>query len=1061
MTGFPPLHVLLGAAGSGKSLRAIQFASSAASGLVIVPTQNQALYIASRTDLPPTVKCMSLQRLVERQIPAGQHILPVNLQQMIVQELVSQYLRPDGYFGKVLTKPGLVSLLLDGIRLMKLASLSPGMVAQVAATVASDAPDTSAKLAEFAIVFDEYSKFLQLQSLHDDVDLITSSIEVLRLKPPAEAIVFDGFTRLHPLHLQLIAVLASHARSRVMVTLCADESRPLWFARPLRLLESLRASFLCTEEVLQSSNTGFTSLDVVRNHLGSTTFHQEPTRTGPPITLISAPNQVIEVEMLARTIIDVRKYLDCEWQQIAVVLRSPGPYLPLLRTTFSRFGIPAALPITEPIAQNPRMSVVLSLLRMAINDWRCADVLTVIQSAYTGARAVDASSVTRFIQRNGDKAGMDNWVQWTDDPGCPEGIASLLRSIHAVLLPFLNVTLTVGAAKALTKRLLAEFCSHTIGPPGVGADVELRDSDAEAAALSVLDDIAATCAMLGRESLSLHELYNRLDAAWRLRDYISQPQGDRVRTVDPYSTREVGIRVAVVPGLAERLFPQRVSEDPLIRDDERLLLRSHSVQFQLEPELDRVDEERLMFYLAVTCPTERLVLSYPRVGADRDTLPSFYLHDLRHALSTTKDGEPLMEEVLRKLWDVAPRMEDAVDDKDLLQAGIAAYWHPAAERGPAAEEKERGRQLLERLGNESDAAETIATVLASRDLPPPNILHAHLPPTGAPHAPRVYSLTELQTFATCPFQHYMRFVLKIDQREDINEYRMQSIMLHGALFHFYRSGGNRPMEQMDQLNAALEGEITRWRPPVRRHRLPLLREYLQGLLQAFAERDQYYSERWCLRTAYVELAFGVSSGHFTPDVEFGRYEDKSRHYDRESTERPLIITGTDGGAPVHICGVIDRVDVNERGDLGLAIDYKLNRSPDLAGLEQALDEGSSLQMPVYMLALQRVFNIDPLGACYDIMRQKGRPRLFRIPNREHNLGMLPDDDNRHVRPISRDQWNTMTEKLESTVIRLARGIESADITAKPGSHCSFCPYGDVCRTTQDYGYDGGTAKEGI
>ncbi len=1061
MTGFPPLNVLLGAAGSGKTERAVQFAGSAASGLIIVPTHNQAVFLTSHSNLPSSVKCLALQRFVEKHLPPGMSIVGAPLQQMIMRELIGLHLHSDGYFGKVLDKPGLVGVLLDGIRLMKLTGVSPTLLAEAAQAASKDAADTSQKLREFAVVFQQYVLLLSQQLLLDDADLISAAIDAVRSKAPAEAIVFDGFTRLHPLHIQLVAALASHPRSRVMVTLCADESRALWFARPIRLLESLRNTFLCTEELLPAANTGITSLDVVRNHLGSTVPNIEPQRNGPPIQLINAPNQVIEVEMLARTIIEVRRRLNCEWKSIAVVLRSPGPYLPLLKMTFARFGIPAALPVTEPISQNPRIATVLSLLRMAINDWRSEDVVSVIQSAYTGITAADALVVTRHLRRSGDRNGMSNWMRWTEEPDFPKGIADLFRSIQSSVMSETNVVLNLHEAKEFIKRLLADFCSHEVKWLDTDEDVELRDSSAQNAALSSLDDIAATCAMLGRETLSIRDLYTRLEVAWRLRDYVSLQEGNRVQAVDPYSTREVAIRAAFVPGLVERLFPQRVIEDPLFRDDERVLLRSIAPAFQLEPELDRVDEERFMFYLAATSASDQIVLTYPRAGADRDTLPSFYLHDLRQALLPATNADPLMEEIRRKLWDVAPRIEDAVDKKDLLRAALAAYWHPAAEQGPAAEEVERGRRILERLANEDDTMEAVTEVMASRELPPPNTLQGIPVQNGTARNHRVYSLTELQTFAICPFQYYMRFTLQIDQREDVNEYRMQSIMLHGALFRFYHGGGQRPLEQIDQLKAALDAEISSWVPPVPKHRLPLLREYLRDLLMAFAERDEFYSERWHLHTAYVELAFGVPLGQATPDVEYGQHEHRTRHYDRKSSTKPLIIADPTGGAPVHVCGVIDRVDVNERGDIGLAIDYKLNRSPDLAGLEQALDEGSSLQMPVYMLALERVFNIEPLGACYDIMRQKGRPRLFRIPSREHNLGMLPQDDNRHVRPISRDQWNTMTEKLEGTIVRLARGIESADITAKPGSHCSYCPYGAVCRTTADYGYDGGTAKEGF
>ena len=95
-----------------------------------------------------------------------------------------------------------------------------------------------------------------------------------------------------------------------------------------------------------------------------------------------------------------------------------------------------------------------------------------------------------------------------------------------------------------------------------------------------------------------------------------------VRVAEPYDARERPLKVAAVMGLTERVFPRRITEDPFLRDEERAALR-RLARVDLEEQKGRADDERFLFYLAVTAPSERLILSYPRSADESDTLPSF------------------------------------------------------------------------------------------------------------------------------------------------------------------------------------------------------------------------------------------------------------------------------------------------------------------------------------------------------------------------------------------------------------------------------------------------------
>ena len=97
----------------------------------------------------------------------------------------------------------------------------------------------------------------------------------------------------------------------------------------------------------------------------------------------------------------------------------------------------------------------------------------------------------------------------------------------------------------------------------------------------------------------------------------------------PDALRGRTFRVVFVVGLAERVFPQRSREDPLLLDDD-----AHARSAApLAVEDDRVAGERVRLRLAVGAATERCWLSYPRldVGQGRARVPSFYALDVVRA----------------------------------------------------------------------------------------------------------------------------------------------------------------------------------------------------------------------------------------------------------------------------------------------------------------------------------------------------------------------------------------------------------------------------------------------
>ena len=123
--------------------------------------------------------------------------------------------------------------------------------------------------------------------------------------------------------------------------------------------------------------------------------------------------------------------------------------------------------------------------------------------------------------------------------------------------------------------------------------------------------------------VDLYEVQLVLDA--RLRDLGVKPPRRRygrvfIGSVD--AARGLSFRVTFIPGLAERIFPKKIVEDPILPDVQRKEIEIG----RLTTRRDRLELERLGLRIAVGSARDRVYLSYPRIDVQqsRPRVPSFY-----------------------------------------------------------------------------------------------------------------------------------------------------------------------------------------------------------------------------------------------------------------------------------------------------------------------------------------------------------------------------------------------------------------------------------------------------
>jgi CRISPR/Cas system-associated exonuclease Cas4 (RecB family) len=445
----------------------------------------------------------------------------------------------------------------------------------------------------------------------------------------------------------------------------------------------------------------------------------------------------------------------------------------------------------------------------------------------------------------------------------------------------------------------------------------------------------------------------------RLSQLVVRPSGRRhgkvyVATIE--EARGLAFDVVFIPGLAEKIFPQKVVEDPLLLDDARKALGA-----DLPTNDERTADERLALRLAVGAAARRVVLSYPRVDVEqaRPRTPSFYgLEVLRVAEGELRDFHYLAETAAKKVearmgWPAPAQRKDAIDEAEydlaLLESVLLknenesvgeAHYLLSSNDHLARALRFRGRRWL-KIWKAADGL-----------VDPPEEALAAI----REHAldKRSFSPTALQNYAACPYRFLLSAVHRLARREEPAAIEDLDPMTRGSLVHEVQFRLLTRLRDHERADGTPESLL-----PVTKPRLDIARAMLDEVLaQVAAEEHDTLNpaiervwedtinsiaadlREWLRRMpeepdwtpAYFELSFGLKD---------------RREQDAVSKDDPVVLD-----AGIQLRGSIDLVEKDDNGKLR-AVDYKTGKVRAKKG--DVIANGEILQPVLYALTIEKLF----------------------------------------------------------------------------------------------------------
>lgn len=815
-----------------------------------------------------------------------------------------------------------------------------------------------------------------------------------------DLLLVDGYDQFTPVQARLLRLLAGRA-GRTLITLTTVPGREATIGR--RFADALVTLTQAADAPLSTRMlTGTGDRPAGLAHLIGQIFMASP----PPLAadesvhFLEAPDPGAEVGMALRRV--KRLLLDgTPPDQILIALRDWALYQPSLLAYARAYGLPLALHYGESLASHPLTAVLLDALTLHSRDFPRRPLLDLLHSPYVQVehlgeqqiRALEAVSQRFTITR-----GRDLWLNVLTGPATRPAQDSDGETLPPLLTPddgeALAATLDTLFAYLTPEPEAAvshyvQWLEDLIGPDPAN---EYDDAPPPAFSLNLIAGLRAADddMLIARDLLAVQEIMRVLRGLLTAQELLValDPAADRpvkwarfhgdllaaldAASLNPRPARSGRVLVTsaadarglphdhvFILGLAEGVFPARVSEDPLYLDTERAQLTALGVPLRTQAE--RVSDDGI-FYELICLPRRVLTLSRPTTE-NGQPWPASHLwraalavYDPPPAITHLRIGQVVPPDEVAALAEAALTAADALSAPMPDEAAAQVYnWLLQAE--PMRWTRLHQARMVEaRRLSRSAPHDAYSGVLADAAL-----LARVAEALDDRHQ---WSASQLDAYAACGFRFFAGRLLNLAAFDEPEE--GMNILQRGALVH-------RILHMTYQ---AVQREQLAIHPTYTEAALALLEAEAEDVLRtapqdfAFRPTALWDVERAAIRRRLrrlIEQDFSADNPIHKAKEFQGLRADARYPFALEAAFGPPqgdpVEVALPDGQTVRLRGVIDRIDRVETadGDRLVVVDYKTGTTRYSV---EEMEAGRSFQMVLYLLAAEKLYGAPVAGGLF-------------------------------------------------------------------------------------------------
>ena len=912
--------------------------------------------------------------------------------------------------------------------------------------------------------------------LDDDVDYFNG-----------KTVYIDQFADFDPSEAECIKSIMKKA-DRVCVALCLDEDDNFSQVKRTynKLYEIAREAqiHIEAEETIDGAMIGAGAMLKHLEKFYYSDFDAKFSGTDGAISIFCARDLNSEVHFVAKKIIKLVRENNYRYRDISLVSRDAETYKNIIERVFSLYGIPVFIDRKIPLSNHSVTLFIKSILNIIMKGFTYENVFSYVKSPFSPIEKDDCDKLENYALACGLRP-----YSWKSPFFLKPGIYSPENKLGKERvtdedLAFLNSLreMVYNPLENLNKRLekntnVTDICKEIFNffeeielEKKVEKYSEILENNGENLCAMqtkqvyniLIDLFSDLCDAFKNTPMSLFEFSVTLDAGLKAVEIGTIPSSaDCVSLGSIDRIKGHGAKCVFLIGVNNGVFPASHTDDGLFSENDKEELKRLNIE--MPPGiLFKAQSEEMLTYDALTCASEKLIISYPisngensLTGSEIVSRVADLFEDIEYTDDIVESKETLDDITVKRA--VFERLSIALGNMKRKGEKLSPLMSAAAHY--FKEDKEYSALF--------DYAVKMAEYKNESSVIDKSIIEKALGKNMKT------SITRLETYNKCPFSYFAKYILKLEPR-NVLEVKVSD---SGSFLHdFLDSFSSFIKSSVDK-----EGKPLSWKTIdehfIRLHTPRILSEVLKNVNSSVLDIPRIKALFDRLRRVAEQSVFAVKR-----HIEGGKFEPMGYEisFDDNGDFKPMEIKLPDG-KKVTLRGRIDRADEyvavlpnGEEGRFVRIVDYK---SSDKKIVLSDVYNGVQLQLFVYLSNLcengykpagilycnltDKIVDVTPDANEEDIIKKREDARRMRgIVLEEGNMfaEMGGSDVIMAEKTASISDFNRMFRHLNKVIKKACENIYSGKfpINCTKGA-CDWCDYASLCRF--DMAFSGCTINE--
>jgi len=911
------------------------------------------------------------------------------------------------------------------------------------------------KALDIAQIYEKYSSKTSALSAYEPGDIYAGLLNLSPDKfkagfrevfPDVKYIFINGFDEFSSPEADIIDLLSSVENSQLYIQFDYSVNNPEIFSHLDKCYKKLESKgFIRIKERKQKSNYAFRY--IVKEKLFTETRGGANKEFIGSILKIPSYNREDEIISIAKEVKKLILKEGVEPYKICIAFNLVQNYSLIINEIFAVYGIPVNLTDRIYLEYTSPIIALLNLFEILENDYYYKNIIRAFSGNVISKEGIELKSIINSAVELKITGGKENWLEILQNTidekirftGENDFKAGEIKTYQTALK---SITKIQDILKPFEEKLTIEEFFEKLELAVYNLDIPLnvlkfspekeKDIKALTTFIETLKEVFNLLILQygGEKKFSISFFLDQIrTSAANARFNIKEKSDSAVLITSLEEIRGLEFEYLFIGGLCDGDFPTKYQPE---------IFFSGSFQKQEETHLK---EERYRFYQSLCAWKKRLYLSFPVNESNKEMNESSFLKEFCRLFETTSFDKDYFknkifskEEIQKMMGSVDPAVKKDILLPELINENFDSEYYRHAS----------GIQRIRTQGGSGNSPYMGFIEKGNNDLP--EELTEKIKEQFRVIENKQYSISQLETYAKCPFKFFIERVLNIKPEKEPSE-EVEAIemgnLLHAVFFEFFIF----LREKKIKLNKCSEEQFI----VAKKKLFEIAAREINNM--PFSSPLSFYEKEKILgingdETKSILFKLLKYEKESDDDFEAGYFETPFGNVDKDKSDSEAAGAGSINMNGVKLKGKIDRIEINEKEKLLRVVDYKLSGKKPT---REELWSGISLQLPVYLAAAEQIL--------FENYNEKLVPAEMVIYSLKYSEGDFGKMRIKMASKKEEDENALISELLEKAKEYIASYVSSisggkfplSSLPAREKLICGYCGLKPICRISEHGG----------